>query len=194
MSQIDTAPDPSTKGMVENWNRTANFLATLKSSYSGTSLPTSGVVVGQVAHRTSDSSTWICTSTGPTVWRPARIVRDFVYRGTVNGDLDAYMAPADYAQQLVAVTLVSDTATTGSSDGVKGYTFQVYNVTQAANLFATAPGTKDGEIAVGTKFTVQPDQNQSTVVGDVCQLQIREDVSSDSLTTVSIWATWIMED
>lgn len=193
MSQNDTAP-ATTQGLTSNWNRTAAFLDALKTNYSGTSLPTVGVSIGQTAHRTSDNTTWICVATGPTVWRPMRLVRDLVYRGTISGDTDIYLPPADYAQQLVAVTLASDTATTSSSAGVKGYTFQVYNVTQAVNLFGTAPGTKDGEIAIGTRFTIQPDQNQSTEVGDVCQLQIRRDVSSDSLTTVSIWALWIMED
>ena len=192
MSQNDTAP-ATTQGLTINWNRTAAFLDALKTSYSGTSLPTVGVSVGQVAHRTSDGTTWICVAIGPVVWRPVRIVRDLIYRGAISGDLDVYMAPGDYPQQLVAVTLVSDTATTSSSAGVKGYLFQVENVTQAENLFATAPGTKDAEIAVGTRYLLQPGQNQSTAVGDVCQLQITRDVSSDSMTTVSIFTTWVME-
>lgn len=192
MSQTDTAPDPATKGLVLNWTRTASFLDALKTSYSGATLPTDPSV-GQKAHRTSDSTDWVCVAVGPAVWRPLRIVTERVYDGPLSGSLTRFLSPAGDGKQLVAIEVVSDTATTGSAAGVKGYLVQVANLTQASTLFGSAPGTKDGEWVANTPATYAPTQNQSAASGDQCQLQITQDGSGDALANVAIFATWIME-
>lgn len=67
--------------------------------------------------------------------------------------------------------LVSDTTTSGS-DGSNHWSFQVANLAQAVDLFATAPDTNGSEVTADTAYVLTPDQNEAVAANDVLELQV----------------------
>jgi len=83
------------------------------------------------------------------------------------------------------VTLVSDTATTGS-DGTNNWTFQVRNLTAAVNLLSTAKTTNGSEISADAVYDLNPNQNQTIAANNVIELQITKNAVPTDLTTAEI--------
>ena len=106
--------------------------------------------------------------------------------GIPNSGDDRYLFVAPSACTIANVSLVSDTATTGS-DGSNNYTFQVANLTQTQDLLSAVVTTNSNEIAADTVFDITPDQNATIAANDVLELQIVENGTATDLTSAEVF-------
>lgn len=89
---------------------------------------------------------------------------------TLSATRTEYCATFPVKGTVESLSLVTPTATTSSGGAHWG--FQLVNVTQTLNLFATAPNTNAamGDFAADTLITLIPDQNKDVAAGDVLEL------------------------
>ena len=107
--------------------------------------------------------------------------------GGLAGSDDRYLMVAPSAGAVVQISIVSDTATSGS-DGTNNWTMQVRNLTQGKDLLATAATTNGNEIAADTVWDLGPDQNLTLAANDVLELQVTKNGSPTDLSSAEILA------
>ena len=107
--------------------------------------------------------------------------------GIANSGQNDHVFVAPSACTITNLTIVSDTATTGSN-GSNNYTFQIANRTQTNNLLSAVVSTNGNEIAADTAFDVTPDQNATLAANDVLELVITENGTATDLTSAKVTA------
>jgi len=87
--------------------------------------------------------------------------------------------------KITQVTLLSDTATTGSGAGTR-WDFQVRNITASLNLLSAAKTTNGAEIAANTFYDLTPNQNQTIAANDAIRLEITKTGSPTDLSAADV--------
>jgi hypothetical protein len=105
--------------------------------------------------------------------------------GPLAGSDDRFLFAAPFKCHVVQVTLVSDTATSGSNGG-DNWSFQLRNLTAANNLRATVKSTNGIEIGGDEVYSLDPDQNLKVSWYDVIELQVTKTGNPTSLAGAEI--------
>lgn len=158
------------------WN---NALLALQSGFSGTSRPSS-IVDGQVWFDESDGKRKVADGVSDLiteeVFMPA-------FQSAASSTTSAFIY-VPWNAEAVALVLVSNTNTL--SNAGDRWTMQVYNRTQADDMFSTPPSTFGSELAANVAKVHVPDQETSINAGDVLEVQLIANGSPTSLGRVLV--------
>lgn len=95
--------------------------------------------------------------------------------------------------RVLAIGILSDTATTGSTSGTKEWTFMLENFTQTLNLFSATPSTATnqagiggGEIPADAAYWLTPDQNDTLAADDVLRLVVGQNGTPTALPDIRL--------
>jgi hypothetical protein len=130
--------------------------------------PVTGNLWGDTTSNTMkrwDGSAWQVL--GPRMTYPRASVTAVLSAVSATGTL--YLVAPTAAFVLTKLSLVSQTTTV--SDATNKWTFQVRDVANSVNLFATAPTTNGAELTANTRRDYTPDQNTVRPVGSVLEFQ-----------------------
>ena len=98
-----------------------------------------------------------------------------------------YLFVAPYACTIVSVSLVNDTATTGSDPATNYWSFQVDNLT-ASNTLGAAKKTSTTEMTGDTPWAITATQNLTVAEGAVLELDVVKQGSPTALTNAEVAA------
>lgn len=121
---------------------------------------------GLLRQRNATNDGWI--DVGPLLTPVATAMLVGLGSVSATGTRFALSLPTKYV--VSGLMVISDTATSGS-DASNNWAWQLHNVTQALDLFSTAPDTNGDELAVDTPKVLVPDQNLSLAARDVLEFR-----------------------
>ncbi|MCC7537858.1 MAG: hypothetical protein IT379_16660 [Deltaproteobacteria bacterium] len=157
----------------EHWGSSAPTVATAGMVWSDT---------GTGLRKQYDGSTW--NILGP-ICANGALRTLALYQGAIAGG-EALYVPASSSKVVVARIGVISTVATVSSTGANNYQFQLRNLTQSLDLFATGPSTNGAELAVDTLWTATPDQNSTITAGNVLRLTVTKNGTPTSLAAARV--------
>lgn len=152
---------------------------------SAPTVPVAGMIwsdTGTGLRKQYDGSTW--SILGP-ICANGALRTLALYQGAIAGG-EALYVPASSSKVVVARIGVISTVATVSSTGANNYQFQLRNLTQSLDLFATGPSTNGAELAVDTLWTATPDQNSTITAGDVLRLTVTKNGTPTSLAAARV--------
>lgn len=196
MAQTFTAPAGTDSQSVAILTRLTDRDEALRTLHSGATEPSSIVAdmlwvdttANQIKKRNAANNAWIAILPRDNT---IRTLHAYQASGAIAAGELQFAAPT--AMTIEKIVIVPNTATTGSSEGSKAWTWALRNVTAAADLFSstvatsgTTGGVGGGELAADTAYTLTPNQNATVAANAVLRFTVAAVGSPTAVSDASI--------